>query len=114
ILQSPGIYYRSELDHNRISVYTGTIISDWGGRLELEIDRKARIWARVSRKQKISILVLSSAMGSNLREILENVCYPEIFLSFLTDKEKKNWVKRKYHFGVLSTIFLCRRGSGIS
>ncbi|KAL0532844.1 hypothetical protein IC582_030941 [Cucumis melo] len=89
ILQSPGIYYRSELDHNGISVYTGTIISDWGGRLELEIDRKARIWARVSRKQKISILVLSSAMGSNLREILENVCYPEIFLSFLNDKEKK-------------------------
>ncbi|MFQ6631017.1 hypothetical protein Gotur_009936, partial [Gossypium turneri] len=25
-----------------------------------------------------------------LREILENVCYPEIFLSFLTNKEK-NW-----------------------
>nr|YP_009772250.1 RNA polymerase beta subunit [Abrus precatorius]QIT03118.1 RNA polymerase beta subunit [Abrus precatorius] len=89
ILQSPGIYYRSELDHNGISVYTGTIISDWGGRLELEIDRKARIWARVSRKQKISILVLSSAMGSNLNEILGNVCYPEIFVSFLNDKEKK-------------------------
>ncbi|KAK8612129.1 hypothetical protein V6N13_092248 [Hibiscus sabdariffa] len=31
ILQSPGIYYRSELDHNGISVYTGTIVSDWGG-----------------------------------------------------------------------------------
>nr|YP_009462522.1 RNA polymerase beta subunit [Boehmeria spicata]AUV64861.1 RNA polymerase beta subunit [Boehmeria spicata] len=91
ILQSPGIYYRSELDHNGISVYTGTIISDWGGRLELEIDRKARIWARVSRKQKISILVLSSAMGSNLREILENVYYPEIFFYLLNfnNKEKK-------------------------
>nr|YP_009775937.1 RNA polymerase beta subunit [Euonymus szechuanensis]QJA16221.1 RNA polymerase beta subunit [Euonymus szechuanensis] len=89
ILQSPGIYYRSEADHNGISVYTGSIISDWGGRFELEIDRKARIWARVSRKQKISILVLSSAMGLNLREILENVCYPEIFLSFLNEKEKK-------------------------
>ncbi|NAU84044.1 hypothetical protein EE074_29440, partial [Klebsiella pneumoniae] len=89
ILQSPGIYYRSELEHNGISVYTSTIISDWGGRSELEIDRKARIWARVSRKQKISILVLSSAMGSNIREILENVCYPEIFLSFPNDKEKK-------------------------
>nr|YP_010850206.1 RNA polymerase beta subunit [Lobelia zeylanica]WGH11671.1 RNA polymerase beta subunit [Lobelia zeylanica] len=88
IVQSPGIYYRSELDHNGISSYTGIIISDWGGRLELKIDRKARIWARVSRKQKISILVLSSAMGSSLREILENVCYPEIFLSFLNDKEK--------------------------
>nr|YP_010601701.1 RNA polymerase beta subunit [Shivparvatia glanduligera]WAM61277.1 RNA polymerase beta subunit [Shivparvatia glanduligera] len=89
ILQSPGIYYRAELDHNGISVYTGTIISDWGGRSELEIDRKARLWARVSRKQKISILVLLSAMGSNLKEILDNVCYPEIFLSFLNDKEKK-------------------------
>nr|YP_010544621.1 RNA polymerase beta subunit [Littorella uniflora]QWL15607.1 RNA polymerase beta subunit [Littorella uniflora]UEX91636.1 RNA polymerase beta subunit [Littorella uniflora]UYG22604.1 RNA polymerase beta subunit [Littorella uniflora] len=89
ILQSPGIYYRSELDHNGISVYTGTIISDWGGRSELEIDGKARIWARVSRKQKISILVLSSAMGSNLREILDNLYYPEIFLSFLNKKERK-------------------------
>ncbi|RZC89857.1 hypothetical protein C5167_035855 [Papaver somniferum] len=34
-------------------------------------------------------IVLSSAMGSNLREILDNVCYPEIFLSFPNDKEKK-------------------------
>nr|YP_009688950.1 DNA-directed RNA polymerase beta subunit [Paris japonica]QEL51581.1 DNA-directed RNA polymerase beta subunit [Paris japonica] len=90
ILQSPGIYYRSELDYKGISVYISTIISDWGGRLELEIDRKARIWARVSRKQKISILVLSSAMGSNLREILDNVCYPEVFLSFPNDKENEN------------------------
>ncbi|CAN6447268.1 unnamed protein product [Victoria cruziana] len=89
ILQSPDIYYSTGLDHNRISVYTGTIISDWGGRSELEIDRKERIWACVSRKQKISILVLSSAMGSSLREIFDNVCYPEIFLSFPNEKEKK-------------------------
>ncbi|GKC88960.1 RNA polymerase beta subunit [Tanacetum coccineum] len=75
-------------DRRRISVYTGTIISDWGGRLELEIDRKARIWVRVSRQQKLSILVLLSAMGLNIREILENVCYPELFLSFLNDKKK--------------------------
>ncbi|PWA82979.1 RpoB, chloroplast (chloroplast) [Artemisia annua] len=88
ILQSPGIYYRSELNDNGISVYTGTIISDWGGRSELEIDRKARIWVRVSRQQKLSILVLLSAMGLNIREILENVCYPELFLSFLNDKKK--------------------------
>nr|QBC71790.1 RNA polymerase beta subunit [Drosera indica] len=89
ILQSPGIYYQLELDDNGISVHIGTIISDWGGRLELEIDRKAQIWARVSRKQKISVLVLLSAMGSNLREILDTVCYPEIFLSFLNEKEKE-------------------------
>nr|YP_009299891.1 RNA polymerase beta subunit [Pelargonium trifidum]AJB99805.1 RNA polymerase beta subunit [Pelargonium trifidum] len=94
ILQSPGIYFQSELDSYGFSVYIATIISDWGGRLKLEIDRKACIWARVSRQQKISILVLSSAMGSNLKEILENVCYPEIFLSFLKNKANENfWSK---------------------
>nr|YP_009166597.1 RNA polymerase beta subunit [Epipremnum aureum]ALB38575.1 RNA polymerase beta subunit [Epipremnum aureum] len=93
ILQSPGIYYRSELDHKGFSVYISTIISDWGGRSELEIDGKGSLWARVSRKQKISILVLLSAMGLNFKEILvsamglnfkeilDNVCYPEIFFS---------------------------------
>ncbi|GER27661.1 DNA-directed RNA polymerase subunit beta [Striga asiatica] len=32
---------------------------------------------------------IDEAMGSNLREILANVYYPEIFLSFLNDKERK-------------------------
>lgn len=35
----------------------------------------------------------------NLRKILENVCYSEILLSFLNDKErKKHWIKRKVPF----------------
>ncbi|MQM19122.1 hypothetical protein Taro_052122, partial [Colocasia esculenta] len=90
ILQSPGIYYRSKLDHNGMSVYTSTIISDWGGRSELEIDRKARIWARVSRKQKISILVLSSAMGLNLKEILDNVGIRYFLSPCVRNYKKKN------------------------
>nr|QWL21228.1 RNA polymerase beta subunit [Cassytha filiformis] len=113
ILQSPGIYYRSKLDHSGISVYTGTIISDWGGRSELEIDRKARVWARVSRKQKISILVPSSSMGSNLREILDNVCYPEIFLSFLNDKEKKKIGSRENAILEFYKQFTCVGGDPI-
>jgi len=88
ILISPGIYYRSELDHNRIHyIYTGTLISDWGRRSKLEIDVRERIWARVSRKQKISIPVLLSGMGLNLEEILDNTRYPERFL-FLLKKER--------------------------
>jgi len=39
MLQSPSIHDRSELDNNGIFVYVGTIISDWGDRLELETDR---------------------------------------------------------------------------
>jgi hypothetical protein len=34
-------------------------------------------------------------MGSNLGEILENVCYLEFFLSFLNDKEKKKKLVQK-------------------
>nr|ATG26606.1 RNA polymerase beta subunit [Cyphia bulbosa var. bulbosa] len=113
ILQSPGIYYRSELDDNGISSYTSTIISDWGGRSELEIDRKARIWARVSRKQKISILVLSSAMGSSLREILDNLCYPEIFLSFLNDKKGNNIGSKENAILEFYQQFTCVGGDSI-
>nr|YP_010931932.1 RNA polymerase beta subunit [Pleurozia acinosa]WKR34954.1 RNA polymerase beta subunit [Pleurozia acinosa] len=89
ILRSPGIYYNSELDRNGISIYTGTLISNWGGRLKLEIDGKTRIWARISKKRKVSILVLLSAMGLNLKKILGSVCYPEIFIKSKKKKTKK-------------------------
>ncbi|KAG6540454.1 hypothetical protein Mapa_018138 [Marchantia paleacea] len=91
ILRSPGIYYNSELDHNGIPIYTGTLISNWGGRLKLEIDGKTRIWARISKKRKVSILVLLLAMGLNLQNILDSVCYPKIFLEFKKKKTKKEY-----------------------
>nr|YP_010892607.1 RNA polymerase beta subunit [Pleurozia subinflata]URH13424.1 RNA polymerase beta subunit [Pleurozia subinflata] len=89
ILRSPGIYYNSELDRNGISIYTGTLISNWGGRLKLEIDGKTRIWARISKKRKVSILILLLAMGLNLKKILGSVCYPEIFIKSKKKKTKK-------------------------
>nr|YP_009531786.1 beta subunit of RNA polymerase [Leiosporoceros dussii]AXZ70935.1 beta subunit of RNA polymerase [Leiosporoceros dussii] len=89
ILRSPGIYYNSELDHNGIPIYTGTIISDWGRRLKLEIDGKIRIWARISKKRKVSILVSLLAMGLNIELILSNVCYPKLLLDYMRGKTKK-------------------------
>nr|WKR35126.1 RNA polymerase beta subunit [Pleurozia subinflata] len=90
ILRSPGIYYNSELDRNGISIYTGTLISNWGGRLKLEIDGKTRIWARISKKRKVSILVLLLAMGLNLKKILGSVCYPEIFIKSKKKTKKEH------------------------
>nr|QBE88839.1 RNA polymerase beta subunit [Pharnaceum aurantium] len=89
ILQSPGIYYRSKRDSDGNLVYTCTIISDWGRRFDLEIDGKARLWVRIKRKKKISILVLSSSMGFNLHKIPENVYSRRIFYSFLDHKANK-------------------------
>ena len=89
ILRSPGIYYNSELDHNGISIYTSTIISDWGGRLKSEIDSKTKIWARISKKRKVSILVLLLAMGLTIKQVLDSVCSPKIFLDILKKRKKK-------------------------
>jgi DNA-directed RNA polymerase subunit beta len=96
ILISPGIYYHSELDHNRINyIYTGTLISNWGRRSKLEIDVGERIWARVRRKRKIYIPVLLSSMGLNLEKILDNTRYPEFFF-FLLKKKKGRWEREEY------------------
>jgi DNA-directed RNA polymerase subunit beta len=104
ILISHGIYYHSELDHNRINyIYTGTLISDWGRRSKLEIDVGERIWARVSRKGKISILVLLSAMGLNLEEILENTRYPQKKF-FLLKNKKGRWEREEHIWSKEKTI----------
>nr|YP_009690648.1 RNA polymerase beta subunit [Lomariopsis japurensis]QEG57428.1 RNA polymerase beta subunit [Lomariopsis japurensis] len=87
ILRSPGIYYNRESDQRGISTYTSTVISDRGGRFKSEIDRKERIWVRISKKKKISILILLIAMGLGKRDILQNVRYPKIFSNMLRGQE---------------------------
>nr|AXZ97053.1 RNA polymerase beta chain [Callistopteris apiifolia] len=91
ILRSPGIYYSQEPDHKGVSTYTSTVISDWGGRFKLEMDRRNQIWVRISKKRKISILILLLAMGLTIRDILQNVRYPKIFLNLL--KKQKELVE---------------------
>nr|YP_010383603.1 RNA polymerase beta subunit [Crepidomanes minutum]UEQ13180.1 RNA polymerase beta subunit [Crepidomanes minutum] len=91
ILRSPGIYYNHEPDHKGISTYTSTIISDWGGRFKLEMDKRNRLWVRISKKRKISILILLLSMGLTITDILQNVRYPKIFLNLL--KKQKELVE---------------------
>nr|YP_009668539.1 RNA polymerase beta subunit [Haplomitrium blumei]QCW59315.1 RNA polymerase beta subunit [Haplomitrium blumei] len=81
ILRSPGIYYNSELDHDGVPIYTATLVSNWGGGLKFEIDGRTRIWARISGRRKISVLVLLLAMGPDTQKISENVNHPSILLN---------------------------------
>nr|QGU93068.1 RNA polymerase beta subunit [Selaginella nummulariifolia] len=88
ILRSPGIYYNLERDSNGNPIYTGTIISNRGGKLKLELDGRNRIWVRVRKKRKISIQLLLLAMGIGAKEVSGNVCYPD---AFQKTKEKNVW-----------------------
>nr|YP_009549524.1 RNA polymerase beta subunit [Histiopteris incisa]AYW16683.1 RNA polymerase beta subunit [Histiopteris incisa] len=83
ILRSPGIYYNRESDQKGVSAYTSTVISDRGGRFKPEMDRRDKIWVRISKKRKISILILLIAMGLSKKDILINVRYPKIFSNIL-------------------------------
>nr|QKV47078.1 RNA polymerase beta subunit [Tectaria decurrens] len=87
ILRSPGIYYNRESDQKGISTYTSTVISDRGGRFKPEIDRKEKIWVRISKKKKISISILLVAMGLSKKDILQNARYPKIFSNMLKKQE---------------------------
>ena len=91
ILRSPGIYLNRELDQRGVSACTSTVISDWGGRFKSEMDKRDRIWVRISKKRKISVLILLIAMGLSKKDILENVRYPKIFSSML--KKQKSAIE---------------------
>nr|QXT44746.1 RNA polymerase beta subunit [Nitellopsis obtusa] len=88
ILRSPGIYYGSELDAQANITYTCTFISEWGGRLKLEMDNKKRIWVRLNKKRKVPVLLLLLAMGLNWKDLEQSIFHPSILLFYLS-KEKK-------------------------
>lgn len=87
ISRSPGIYYNRESDQKGVSTYTSTVISDRGGRFKPEMDRKGKIWVRISKKKKISISILLTAMGLSRKDISKNVRYPKIYSSMLKKQE---------------------------
>ncbi len=88
ILRSPGIYYNRESDQKGLPAYTSTVISDWGGRFKPEKDRRDKIWVRISKKRKISILILLVSMGLDKKNILRNSRYPKIFLNMLKKQKE--------------------------
>ncbi|KAH7285328.1 hypothetical protein KP509_33G023100 [Ceratopteris richardii] len=75
ILRSPGLYYNRESDQKGSPVYTSTVISDRGGRFKPEMDRKDKIWVRIT-------------MGLNKKDILQNVRYPKIFSNMLKNQKE--------------------------
>ena len=89
ILRTPGIYYTLNVE----GIYIATIICNSGRRLRLELDMKGNIYVRITRRCKISIVLLLYCMGLNINDIPLNLTIGtkqiNEFLSNIDEAKKK-------------------------
>ncbi len=67
LVRSPGAYVMEPKDREK-QVFIANLMPARGSWLELEIDKKGRVYVRIDRKRKLPVGVLLRAMGDTLRE----------------------------------------------
>jgi DNA-directed RNA polymerase subunit beta len=67
LVRSPGAYVMEPKDREK-QVFIANLMPARGSWLELEIDKKGRVYVRIDRKRKLPVGVLLRAMGEVLRE----------------------------------------------
>ena len=77
MIRSPGIYYQQTIDKNKKRTYYADLISHRGTWLRLETDKKRRVWARMKKTPKISILIFLQSMGLKSEIIFQSIHYSE-------------------------------------
>ena len=67
LVRSPGAYVMEPKDREK-QVFIANLMPARGSWLELEIDKKGKVFVRIDRKRKLPVSVLLRAMGDVLRE----------------------------------------------
>ncbi|MFL5908675.1 MAG: DNA-directed RNA polymerase subunit beta, partial [Solirubrobacterales bacterium] len=67
LVRSPGAYVMEPKDREK-QVFIANLMPARGSWLELEIDKKGKVFVRIDRKRKLPVSVLLRAMGETLRE----------------------------------------------
>ena len=67
LVRSPGAYVMEPKDREK-QVFAANLMPARGSWLELEIDKKGKVFVRIDRKRKLPVTVLLRAMGEVLRE----------------------------------------------
>src|SRR5919198_102008 len=70
LVRSPGAYVMEPKDREK-QVFIANLMPARGSWLELEIDKKGRVYVRIDRKRKLPVTVLLRAMGYSDEQILE-------------------------------------------
>jgi DNA-directed RNA polymerase subunit beta len=71
LVRSPGAYVMEPKDREK-QVFIANLMPARGSWLELEIDKKGRVYVRIDRKRKLPVTVLLRAMGYSDDEILKS------------------------------------------
>src|SRR4051812_40278003 len=78
LVRSPGAYLMEPKDPEK-QVFIANLMPARGSWLELEIDKKGRVYARIDRKRKLPVTVLLRAMGfvedDEILELFDNSVY---------------------------------------
>ncbi|MDQ6841661.1 MAG: DNA-directed RNA polymerase subunit beta, partial [Actinomycetota bacterium] len=83
LVRSPGAYVMEPKDREK-QVFIANLMPARGSWLELEIDKKGRVYVRIDRKRKLPVTVLLRAMGyasdEEILKIFENSLYIRLTL----------------------------------
>ncbi len=78
LVRSPGAYVMAPKDREK-QVFIANLMPARGSWLELEIDKKGRVYARIDRKRKLPVTVLLRAMGyvtdEQILDLFDNSVY---------------------------------------
>ena len=81
MVRSPGIYYQQVVHKNKKRTYYADLISHRGAWLRLETDKKRKVWARMKKTPKVSILVFLQALGLSKEKIFQSINYSNFLKS---------------------------------
>ncbi len=92
LVRSPGAYVMEPKDREK-QVFIANLMPARGSWLELEIDKKGRVFVRIDRKRKLPVTVLLRAMGyvddKTLLEMFDNSVYIRNTIAADTDPTKE-------------------------
>ena len=79
LVRSPGAYLMEPKDAEK-QVFVGNLMPARGSWLELEIDKKGKVFVRIDRKRKLPVTVLLRAMGYETDEEILNLFDNSLYL----------------------------------
>ncbi len=86
LVRSPGAYVMEPKDREK-QVFIANLMPARGSWLELEIDKKGRVYVRIDRKRKLPVTVLLRAMGYATDEEILNLFDSSLYIRLTLDAD---------------------------